>query len=96
MFSLVFHLSHLIMKQRPNKLGNPSNSLAEYVKTCFTKVVLIYKPNMSGAPEKAQWLRVLVAVAKDPSTHMEITGVCNSSSRGSNMLFWLPGHQACM
>lgn len=60
------------MRQKPNKLGNPSDKLAKYIKTCFTKVVLgyfvlIYKPNMSGATEEAQWLRALVPLAEDPS-----------------------------
>ena len=40
----------------------------------------------------SQWLRSLAALSEDhgsiPSAHIEAIIVCNSSSRGSNTMFW--------
>jgi hypothetical protein len=47
----------------------------------------------------AQWLRALAALSEVlssvPSTHVAAHN-CNSSSRGSDPLFWSPGDQAHM
>jgi hypothetical protein len=40
----------------------------------------------------APWLRALTALLEDPglisSTHMVLTTICSSRSRGPNALFW--------
>lgn len=54
-----------------------------------------HKKNSWGLERHDQWLRVCIALAKDPRLVPSIlneqpTTSCNSSSRGSDSLFWPP------
>jgi hypothetical protein len=41
-----------------------------------------------GTGEMAQKLRALVALAEDPNSVPSAHAICNTTSRGSNALFW--------
>lgn len=86
---------HVILKKNLlfiSHLSLTGYHLAFYIVKLTVATELYFLENPSSAREMAQWLKILATLSEDlgliSSKYGWLTIVCNSTSRGCDILFW--------